>query len=257
MERLNEQPVSRGLTGAMLRTWGYLFLVLGVAARAVIQNHMLGMVGKTNLELLQTLQQSDASMALASASLVMQALEACAVPIFAFLLVEGFYHTGDFMKYLLRVLLVAVVSEIPYNLAMQGNWLHMSSRNPVFGLALGLVILWFYRYYSGKSAKSVFIKILVAVAAMLWCMMLGIEHGAFTVLMVITAYLTRGKQMRILIGCIVAAAGTALSMLYLAAPFGFLAVHFYNGEKGESNRTFNLVCYPLLLLAAWGVTMLL
>ena len=52
--------------------------------------------------------------------------------------------------------LVALVSEIPYNLAMGGNFFVTASRNPVFGLVLGLILLWFYRYYGEKSAKNIF-----------------------------------------------------------------------------------------------------
>ena len=30
---------------------------------------------------------------------------------------------------------------------------------------------------------------------------------------------------------------------------GFLAIHFYNGEKGESSRLVNYLFYPVTLLA--------
>ena len=35
----------------------------------------------------------------------------------------------------------------------------------------------------------------------------------------------------------------------MAAPMGFLAIHFYNGEKGEENRLVNYLAYPVILLA--------
>lgn len=257
MERLNEQKPTRGLSAAALRTWGYLFLLLGVVARAVIQNGILNLQGMTTQRLLEILQSSGDAMALATVSLVMQALEACAVPIFAFLLVEGFCHTENFGKYLGRVALVAVASEIPYNLAMDGGLLVTSSRNPVFALVLGLILLWFYRYYGENSAKNIFIKVVVALAAILWCGMLHIEHGAFVILLVVASWFTRGKPIRTLVCAIASALGVMFSMLYLAAPVSALAIHYYNDEKGESNRIFNLLCYPVMLLAAYFATYLI
>lgn len=257
MERLNEQKPTRGVSAAALRTWGYLFLLLGIIARAVIQNGLLNLQGVTSGQLLEALQESGEMMALATVSLVMQALEACAVPIFAFLLVEGFCHTSNFGKYLGRVTLVALLSEIPYNLAMGGGLFVTSSRNPVFALVLGLILLWFYRYYGENSAKNIFIKVVVALAAILWCGMLSIEHGAFTILLIVAAWFTRGKPMRTLVCAVTAALGVVFSMLYLAAPVSALTIHFYNDEKGESNRIFALLCYPVMLLAAYFAAILI
>lgn len=257
MEKLNEQTPSKGLSAAGMRYWGYLFLLLGVVAKAVIQNGIFNMHSSTTAQLLELLNTSGDMMALATASLVMQALEACAVPLFALLLVEGFCHTSNFPKYLGRVALVALISEIPYNLAMGGYVFVLDSRNPAFGLVVGLALLWFYRHYGEKSGKNIFVNIVVTLAALLWCGMLGIEHGAFTVILVAAAWFARGKSVRTLVCALTAAVGVLFNPLYLVAPVSALAIHFYNGEKGESNRIFAMACYPVMLALAGLATLLI
>ncbi|WP_455147863.1 TraX family protein [Clostridium sp.] len=79
-----------------------------------------------------------------------------AFPLFAFLLVEGFFHTRDRRRYGRRLLLAAAVSEIPYDLAFSGQWMDAQHQNVCLTLFLALVAMELLeRYGSGIWEKLV------------------------------------------------------------------------------------------------------
>ena len=64
-----------------------------------------------------------------------------AFPIFCFLLVEGFMHTHDVIRYMTRIGLFALISEIPFDLLFYGRILDGTHQNVFFTLFIGLVML--------------------------------------------------------------------------------------------------------------------
>lgn len=247
MERLGDTR-SGGLNSGKLRVWGLVFAAAGIVGRSILQNRLLGIGTISGQQLLQIMDSGNA-MLIATLALLLEAVETCAVPIFSLLLMEGFRHTSNFKSYFFRVAGTAVLSELPYNLAIGGSLLDTDSRNPVFGLVLGLALLYFYRRYAGGSPQSVLIKVLVTVAALLWAMMLKIEYGVCMVAVICVLWAFRRNSLyRNFAGATAAILCSLISPLFLAAPMGFLVVHFYNGEKADGNRLVKYLVYPVLLL---------
>ena len=245
MERLGNSRPS-GLNTGSLRTWAMLFAIGGIVSRCVLQNTLLGVGSRSMQELVEMMQASETAMIITTVSLVLQAMETVAVPIFVFLLFEGFQHTSDWKKYLLRLAGLTVVTEIPYDLAMNGKMLEFGSQNPVLGLVLCFALLLLFRHFAGKKL----ICIVMALAGILWAVMLKVDHGVPMMLMICVMHLFRNKKMYMgFSGMAAAALCTGISPFYLIAPMGFLAIHFYNGEKGESSRLVNYLFYPVSLLA--------
>lgn len=247
MERLGNQRPS-GLSASALRTWGLIIAALGVVGKGILQNRLLNLQ-QSSMEQLLDMMSDPTMMTLATASIVMQIIETCAVPLFAFLTVEGFRNTSDFKKYLLRVCGIALLSELPYNFAMTGQLIDMNSRNPVFSVVLCLIVLHFFHRYDEKGFKNAAIKLMIIAAAFVWAEMLRIEFGAAMLLVTIALWLSRNKSgLRSLIGGGAAMICTVFSVCYMAAPMSFLAIHAYNDEKGEGNRAVQYFAYPAILL---------
>ena len=245
MERLGNTRPS-GLHTGSLRAWGMLFVVAGVVSRAILQNKMLGVGLHSMQELMEMMQSSNTAMIIATIALILQAMETVAVPIFVFLLFEGFQHTSDWKKYVARVVGLAVLTEIPYDLAMNDKVLEFGSQNPVIGLVLCMILLYLFKRFEGRKL----ICMIMALAGILWAVMLKIDHGVPMMLMLCVMQVFRNKRMFMgFSGVAVAAMCMAISPFYIVAPMGFLAIHFYNGEKGEGSRIVNYLFYPVALLA--------
>ena len=245
MERLGNTRPS-GLHTGSLRAWGMLFVIAGIVSRGILQNRMLGVGLHSMQELMEMMQSSNTAMIIATIALILQAMETVAVPIFVFLLFEGFQHTSDWKKYVARVVGLAVLTEIPYDLAMNDKVLEFGSQNPVIGLVLCLALLYLFKRFEGKKLVCV----VMALAGVLWAVMLKIDHGVPMMLMLCVMQVFRNKRMFMgFSGVAVAAMCMAISPFYIVAPMGFLAIHFYNGEKGEGSRIVNYLFYPVALLA--------
>ena len=244
MERLGNTRPS-GLHAGSLRAWGMLFAIAGIISRGLLQRCMLGVGTASMAELMEKMQTSEMAMGIATVALVLQAVETVAVPIFVFLLAEGLQHTSDFKKYVMRIAVLAVATEIPFDLAMSGKVLHFGAQNPVFGLLLCMALVTLFRRFAGKKL----ICVIMALAGLAWALMLKVEHGIPMLLMFCVVYLVRNKKMFMgFSGMAAAALCSGISLFYLAAPMGFLAIHFYNGEPGNSSKVVNYLFYPLSLL---------
>jgi hypothetical protein len=191
----------------------------------------------------------ESNMILATAVIVMHVCGACALCIYTFLMVEGVLKTSDMKTYAVRVVGVAILSEIPYNLAFSGKWFDLSSRNPVFGVLIGLVMLWFYKNFPGFQVANLLYKLAATFGACLWCTILKIDDGICIIIIGLTLWAFQKKpQFQVYAGAIAAILCSIISPFYMIAPVVFLLLHSYNGEKGESNKTLNYISYPVMLI---------
>lgn len=64
-----------------------------------------------------------------------------AFPLFAFLIAEGYDHTRDFKRYLKRMFLFALLSELPFNLMTGGGVFNPVHQNVMFTFCIALLLL--------------------------------------------------------------------------------------------------------------------
>ncbi len=115
-----------------------------------------------------------------------------AFPIFSFMLVEGSFHTRSAGKYARRLLIAAIVSEIPFNLAVGGYWLYPFHQNVMWTLLLGLGMI---RLNEWAKSKHILLRVASAIASVILGYLAGtllmVDYGGAGILTILAFYFFR------------------------------------------------------------------
>ncbi len=176
-----------------------------------------------------------------------------AFPLFCFLLVEGFLHTKDVKKYLLRLGIFAIISEIPFDLAISGRVLEFGHQNVFFTLYLGLLAIYILdavRKQQLHKAWYLFLPVALLVADIL-----DTDYSSAGVLVILTMYLWKDRKWLSIL------AGSVLLYLFygtteLAALVAIVPVMLYNGNRGARLKYLFYCFYPIHLLVLYLVRVL-
>lgn len=218
-------------------------MLIGTIGIAIVQNGIMDLGSYSTETLLSAFEEYGKVFWLGTLSIFMRGIMSLALPIYGFLLVEGYKKTSSVKKYSMRLFLLALVSEVPYDLAMQDTWFTMYGQNPVWGVLIAFIVLYFLNGFENvKKFKGVLLRLMIVVAGILWVWMLNVAYGPCMIMVVAVLWILDGN------GIITTMAGVVASLLNFPAPLGFIFNHFYNGEKGKDNRKIFYVFYPLQLL---------
>lgn len=174
-----------------------------------------------------------------------------AFPIYCFLLAEGFHHTRSVGKYLFRLFLFGLVSEIPFDLAFRRSLIDWSYQNVYFTLFLGLlaVTVW-ERVTRGDPANCGALRIILGLAGFAAAALLAhfahTDYREWGVLTIAAMVLFRKSEWQrdLFSGCMLLAA----SAFEAAGLLDFALLHFYNGQRGRQTKYLFYVFYPVHLL---------
>ena len=216
--------------------------------------------------------------------------------LFAYLIAEGFIHTGSKLKYLLRLILFAFISEIPYDVACRGQLIDYSSQNIYFTLSISVFVLivWEWAAQSAQEIRRAKVQrdvrwyICVGACAMtqIGVLLLGCyaayylrtDYQYMGVLLIFTFYILRGKSVLIKFvpaACVMffgmlsinllkyasnytTAYLVRFSMRELSGLFAFIPIALYDGTKGRQLP--KVVCYgfyPVHLMVLRGIAYIL
>lgn len=199
--------------------------------------------------------------------------------LFAYLIAEGFAHTSSKLKYLLRLILFALISEIPYDLVLKGRVVDYNGQNTYFTLSISVFVLIMWEW-AGKSAQKMRrskvqrdVWWYICVGACVWAQLAALILGCFTayylrtdyqymgVLLIFTFYTLRDKPIYIKfvpIACVMFFGMWSINLLKYAHTytfaylfrfsmrelfglFAFVPIALYDRTKGRQLP--KVVCY--------------
>ena len=171
-----------------------------------------------------------------------------AFPIFCFLIVEGFFHTHDVRRYMGRLGIFALISEIPYDLAFRGVPLEYAHQNVFFTLLIGIGMVVLLERNRERPVKAV-----ILLLAMWLAVLIRSDYNFRGVLLIFVFYIFHESRW------LAVTAGGLWNFLYqgVIQKYGVLSVlplALYNGERGRKMKYFFYIFYPAHLLLLYGIS---
>ena len=198
---------------------------------------------------------------------LLRAVGRLSFPIFAFLLTEGYVHTKSFSKYFLRLLVLAVISEIIYDYVFFGSFIYRGANNIFFTLALGLLTLFLLdkskglikRYFKDKVDLFIILPItylLIIVIMGLMGEFLNFSYGMLGILVISFFYLFKDNFPLVVISVSLSTLILGEGVQYFSL-FSLILIYFYNQKLGMKCKLFFYLYYPLHILVLGFIKMLM
>ncbi|MEG0365840.1 MAG: TraX family protein [Coprobacillus sp.] len=192
-----------------------------------------------------------------------------AFPLFAYMIAEGCKYTHNIKKYISRLFLLAIISEVPFqyfvSILMDTPYtFSLTAGNVFFTLALGAVSIEGYRYCKEKQKSSWIIYLPVIICALI-AQILDTDYAGIGVILIFLWYIFKDSKHPYLPAIIFSVFLYGIFFLTLgivnygfSSPVIFEAIFNtcgsllsipilkrYNGERGKPIKWFFYVFYPL------------
>jgi hypothetical protein len=188
-----------------------------------------------------------------------------AFPIFAFLAAEGCFYTKNPAKYGLRLLVFALVSEVPYDLMKSGTPVDVYDQNVIWTFLIAFLCIQAYQRARTGDNPSIYIPIAIlsAMLGFLAATIASTDYGGMGVWMVLIFYYLRDRQwwmlalqfvlMAMLNILFLGGLGYGVTVVLFGRPlefpqqgfavFALIPIWLYRGRQGFHSKPFQYVCY--------------
>lgn len=128
---------------------------------------------------------------------VLRFLGRIAFPLYCYMIVEGFFYTRSKWKYALRLFVLAILSEIPFDYGIYKSIFSLKSQNVFFTLLIGLAVIWGMdsvnriEKIKNKKALIFLLEVAIAMAGFGLAYYLKSDYGFKGVIAIVLIYYTK------------------------------------------------------------------
>ena len=230
-------------TGNFLKMIAVIAMVMDHFAVAVMEQGILA-VCNGDPDTIKLFFDSEMGARFLLADRILRGTGRIAFPIICFLLTEGFFHTRNRNRYLLRLSICAVGSEVFFDLAVYDSWIYMGYQNAVFTLVIALAVLMGMRRFRRKPAMQ--LLCVLAGSGISWLI-----HSDYCVIGIILPavfyWFSNEPIFQLIIGSILSL--TESIRFFGSAVLAYIPVMLYNGKRGYWNlKYFFYAFFPVQFL---------
>lgn len=178
-----------------------------------------------------------------------------AFPIFAFFIVEGILHTSSKWKYLLRLGIFAILSEIPYDFAHGYTGIEFSGQNVILTFFLAVAGLLIFDYFVKKECWWSYILAVASLAIFaVFSEILHTDYGYVGVGLIYILYVSSSQGL--IFTCSMGALYQGLILNGIRYHWiqwygigAYIPLLMYNGKRGKGWKWLFYIFYPAHLVA--------
>jgi len=155
----------KGFSGSTLKLIAIVTMLIDHTAATILDRMLIarGMGDLYNAKAVQDFM--DANWLLYNIDHTMRMIGRLGFPLFCFLLVEGFLHTRNILKYTVRLAIFAIISEIPFDLALFGTVYYPNYQNVFFTLFFGMLVMIGFKAIAEKAKDKKWLPALAVFGA--------------------------------------------------------------------------------------------
>lgn len=237
----------RGLTGNQLKVIGIVAILIDNVGAVVIQG---GILHAGERAAYQSIIATHSGQIWMIAGQVCRYCGRLAFPIFAFLVAEEFVRTRERARYAIRMLVFAVISEVPFDLAVYHKVFYPYYQNMLFTLFIGIMVIYVMEY-----ARNLWVQIAALAAGCALAWLLQTDYNVMGVLLIAAMYWLRYNDTAQLCVGVAMCAVESVSY-YCVSALAFVPIVMYNGRRGAFQLKYLLyVFYPAHFLVLYGLSM--